>query len=117
MPKPEVVSRDCRHASVEGPAGYQCCKFREPSLYFGRDIREKKLSDTKIDPLMARYRVDVELGSYGCKVVCEGRFKRNSVLGSNPKIRDLCAIVIVHFVTLSELVATRYYSTPSSHSV
>jgi len=42
MPKPEAVSRTCRHVSVEGPAVYKCWKFHEPSLYFGRDIREKR---------------------------------------------------------------------------
>jgi len=42
MPKREAVSRDCRHASVEGSAVYQCCEFHEPSSYFGRVIREKR---------------------------------------------------------------------------
>jgi len=32
--------------------------------------------------------------------------------GSDPKVRALCANTVVQVVELSELVATRYYSTP-----
>ena len=42
MPKLEVLSRACRHDSVEDPGVYNFWKFHEHTSYFDRVIRDKR---------------------------------------------------------------------------